>query len=148
MTGVQGAPARRAGGGREEAAPRRRRRFLVAIDGKGVLLHERICSFGEVLVSDAGPEQVQHPTCKQHVCCACIGGQATPGGELPQIGEQHIWLPISQEIGVLQKVSYDRNIVQYYGACLTAEQPMLIMEFCAVRRSPILGWKNMVHRNF
>ena len=34
---------------------------------------------------------------------------------------------------MLQKVSYDRNIVQYYGACLAAEQPMLIMEYMAVR---------------
>ena len=50
---------------------------------------------------------------------------------------------------MLQKVSYDRNIVQYYGACLTAEQPMLIMEFCAVRqcRSTVLGHEHMACRS-
>ncbi len=55
---------------------------------------------------------------------------------------------ILQEIGVLQKVSYDRNIVQYYGACLTAEQPMLIMEFCAVRRcrSTVMGKQDVAGR--
>jgi len=39
-----------------------------------------------------------------------------------------------REIAILRKVSYDRNIVQFYGAC-TAEPTMLCMEYMEVRRS-------------
>ena len=36
-----------------------------------------------------------------------------------------------QEIGILKSISYDRNIVQFYGAVLT-ERPMLVLEYMEV----------------
>ena len=35
----------------------------------------------------------------------------------------------------MERVSFDRNIVQYYGACLNEEVPLLVMEYMAVRPS-------------
>ncbi len=37
-----------------------------------------------------------------------------------------------QEIGILKSISYDRNIVQFYGACLKSatNEPMLLLEYC------------------
>ena len=35
----------------------------------------------------------------------------------------------------MERVSFDRNIVQYYGACLNEEVPLLVMEYMAVRSS-------------
>jgi len=37
-----------------------------------------------------------------------------------------------QEIGILKSISYDRNIVQFYGACLKSatSEPMLLLEYC------------------
>ena len=33
----------------------------------------------------------------------------------------------------MERVSFDRNIVQYYGACLDERAPLLVMECMAVR---------------
>ena len=38
-----------------------------------------------------------------------------------------------QEIQLLKRISHDRNIVQFYGACLDTQPPMLIMEYMGVR---------------
>ena len=40
--------------------------------------------------------------------------------------------PRPQEIGILKSISYDRNIVQFYGACLKSatNEPMLLLEYC------------------
>ena len=54
-----------------------------------------------------------------------------------------------QEIQLLKRISHDRNIVQFYGACLETKPPMLIMEYMGVRmrscfscsnRRPCLAW--------
>ena len=34
-----------------------------------------------------------------------------------------------QEIHLMHKLSYDRNMVQFYGACLDATCPMLVLEY-------------------
>lgn len=40
---------------------------------------------------------------------------------------------IRKEISILQRVSFDRNVVQFYGAWLKdAAHAMLVMEFCEV----------------
>ena len=39
---------------------------------------------------------------------------------------------IRREIAILRKVSYDGNVVQFYGACLSATA-MLCMEYMEVR---------------
>ncbi len=39
---------------------------------------------------------------------------------------------LRKEIAILKKVSYDVNIVQFYGAC-SAEPAMLVMEYMEVR---------------
>ena len=38
----------------------------------------------------------------------------------------------AQEIGILKSISYDRNIVQFYGACVrsASSEPMLLLEYC------------------
>jgi hypothetical protein len=36
----------------------------------------------------------------------------------------------SQEIGILKSISYDRNIVQFYGATMVGTEPMLLLEYC------------------
>jgi serine/threonine protein kinase len=47
-----------------------------------------------------------------------------------------------QEIGILKSISYDKNIVQFYGASMVNREPMLLLEFCeggdlrSVRRKP------------
>ena len=52
---------------------------------------------------------------------------------LMEISEQSL-RSLKKEINVLQLVSYDRNVVQYYGACLQDQaSPMLVMEYMAVR---------------
>ena len=38
----------------------------------------------------------------------------------------------------MKRISFDRNIVQFYGACLDIQPPMLIMEYMAVILSPCL----------
>ena len=40
--------------------------------------------------------------------------------------------PLLQEIQLLKRISHDRNIVQFYGACLETKPPMLIMEYMGV----------------
>ena len=35
-----------------------------------------------------------------------------------------------QEIGILKSISYDKNIVQFYGASMVNREPMLLLEFC------------------
>jgi Protein tyrosine and serine/threonine kinase len=35
-----------------------------------------------------------------------------------------------QEIGILKSISYDRNIVQFYGATMVGSEPMLLLEYC------------------
>ena len=37
-----------------------------------------------------------------------------------------------QEIRLLKRISFDRNIVQFYGACLESQPPMLVMEYMGV----------------
>ena len=44
-----------------------------------------------------------------------------------------------QEIQLLERISHDRNIVQFYGACLETKPPMLIMEYMGVRMHSISG---------
>ena len=36
---------------------------------------------------------------------------------------------VVQEIAVLRSLSYDRNLVQFYGACLEREHAMLVLEY-------------------
>ena len=38
--------------------------------------------------------------------------------------------PAPQEVGILKGLNYDRNIVQFYGACIReCSDPMLVTEF-------------------
>ena len=39
----------------------------------------------------------------------------------------------AQEISILKSISYDRNIVQFYGAVLSGSEPMLVLEYMEVR---------------
>ena len=44
-----------------------------------------------------------------------------------------------QEISILKGISFDRNIVQFYGAVFCAAQPMLVLEYmevCGARIPP------------
>jgi hypothetical protein len=47
--------------------------------------------------------------------------------------DDDLWFShLDREIAILSAVSFDRNIVQYYGACLEEEDvAMLVMEFCS-----------------
>ncbi len=44
---------------------------------------------------------------------------------------------LQEEVHIMERVSFDRNIVQYYGACLNEEVPLLVMEYMAVRSSSL-----------
>lgn len=44
-------------------------------------------------------------------------------------GEDQL-LAFEKEIGILKSISYDRNIVQFYGACMMGAEPMLLVEYC------------------
>ena len=46
-------------------------------------------------------------------------------------------LLLTQEIRLLERISHDRNIVQFYGACLQTNPPMLVMEYMGVRAALI-----------
>ena len=41
-----------------------------------------------------------------------------------------------QEIALLRRLSFDGNIVQFYGACLQRENTMMVLEYMAVSASP------------
>ena len=43
--------------------------------------------------------------------------------------EAPICVPAVQEINLMEKLSFDRNIVQFYGAVLSGTAPMLILEY-------------------
>ena len=105
--------------------------------------------FGVVIFQQSCLEVASAPDLQAAPVIYLHGPSCLISGDVPQSPCNIGLAAILQEIGVLQKVSYDRNIVQYYGACLTAEQPMLIMEFCAVRlcRSSVLGQKNTPSRS-
>jgi len=46
-------------------------------------------------------------------------------------GHSKSWLHLlRREVAILQRISFDRNIVQYYGACLEGDRAMLVMEYC------------------
>lgn len=54
---------------------------------------------------------------------------------------------IRKEISILQRVSFDRNVVQFYGAWLKdAAHAMLVMEFCEVRRVLLAGTADLMVR--
>lgn len=44
-----------------------------------------------------------------------------------------------KEITLLKSLSFDRNIVQFYGACLQNQDTMLLLEYMAVRAHPVPG---------
>lgn len=44
--------------------------------------------------------------------------------------EHHVYV---QEIELSKSLSFDANIVQFYGACLQEENTMMVLEFMAVR---------------
>ena len=43
--------------------------------------------------------------------------------------QSHHAVIVLQEIAVLRSLSYDRNLVQFYGACLEREHAMLVLEY-------------------
>ncbi|KAK9829556.1 hypothetical protein WJX72_006471 [[Myrmecia] bisecta] len=43
--------------------------------------------------------------------------------------DQHQLDQFKKEISMLKKLSYDRNIVQFYGACMQEGKPMLVLEY-------------------
>ena len=49
------------------------------------------------------------------------------------MGDKHTLYQLRKEIAILKKVSYDANIVQFYGACTTSPA-MLVMEYMQARR--------------
>mmetsp|Transcript_12482 Transcript_12482/g.37497 ORF Transcript_12482/g.37497 Transcript_12482/m.37497 type:complete len:888 (-) Transcript_12482:561-3224(-) len=65
-------------------------------------------------------------------------------------GHDSSWLGLlRREVAMLRRISFDRNIVQFYGACLEGDHAMLIMEYCAggdlrralqSERGPELAW--------
>ena len=54
-----------------------------------------------------------------------------------QVGDEHTLNQLRREIAILRKVSYDANIVQFYGAC-TTDPVMLVMEYMEVRDYGVL----------
>ena len=46
-----------------------------------------------------------------------------------------VLLAYLQEIQLLKRISHDRNVVQFYGACLETKPPMLIMEYMGVSQA-------------
>lgn len=52
-----------------------------------------------------------------------------------------------QEVDVLKSVSYDRNVVQFYGTCPLGSQTMLVLEYMEVTLSalrPLPLWPDHV----
>ena len=45
-----------------------------------------------------------------------------------------------QEIELLRSLSFDANIVQFYGACLQEENTMMVLEYMAVSFSNCSRW--------
>lgn len=53
-----------------------------------------------------------------------------PGGSCHFAPVQSCASPwVLQEIQMMEQLSFDRNIVQFYGACLAPPHPMLILEY-------------------
>ena len=50
-----------------------------------------------------------------------------------------------QEIELLRSLSFDANIVQYYGACLQEENTMMVLEYMAVSTSIACFYMYFLH---
>ncbi len=78
----------------------------------------------------------------QHKCLCATYGEWHTSLTRPvlqsQVGDKHTLHQLRKEIAIMKKVSYDANVVQFYGAC-TTEPAMLVMEYMEVRRLP--GWR-------
>lgn len=46
-----------------------------------------------------------------------------------RMNDVRVSFAVLQEINLMEKLSFDRNIVQFYGAVLSAPAPMLVLEF-------------------
>ena len=50
------------------------------------------------------------------------------------------WWLHTQEVGILKGLNYDRNIVQFYGACIQeGSDPMLVTELMEGAPVPVLS---------
>ena len=56
--------------------------------------------------------------------CSCVAHA--------QAGDASTLQLMRKEIGIMQRVSYDSHIVQFFGACTTTEPAMLVMEYMQV----------------
>jgi len=65
--------------------------------------------------------------------CALELAQASGRSDTGGRGDSRRVAGAAQEIKLLERISHDRNIVQFYGACLETSPPMLVMEFMGVR---------------
>ena len=50
-----------------------------------------------------------------------------------------------QEIELLRSLSFDANIVQFYGACLQEENTMMVLEYMAVSTSIACFYMYFLH---
>ncbi len=51
------------------------------------------------------------------------------------VGDPQKLHQMRREVAIMQRISYDPNIVQFYGACMTNEGAWLCMEYMEVRTS-------------
>ena len=67
----------------------------------------------------------------QHCACSHFHCYLQSGCIRRTSSDVHVLVRV-QEIQLLRRISFDRNIVQFYGACLESQPPMLVMEYMAV----------------
>ena len=81
---------------------------------------DRICLFRLAVVPNAQVSVFPSP----HVSRSLADEQAEDASTLQLM---------RKEIGIMQRISYDPHIVQFFGACTTVEPAMLVMEYMRVR---------------
>ena len=55
---------------------------------------------------------------------------------------------LRREVAIMQRISYDANVVQFYGACMSGEGAWLCMEYMEVCAFRIILTPSTVHQRY
>ncbi len=66
--------------------------------------------------------------------------------QLTCFADEMLLSALEREIGILKRVSFNRNIVQFYGFCLEVEAPMLVRDFHMFGHTSQVGRRRCIRR--
>lgn len=105
-------------------------------------LHGWLCSgkWQPALLASRGEQQPAATAHRQVFKGKWRGHHEVAIKQLTSFADDMLLSALEKEIGILKRVSFNRNIVQFYGFCLEVEAPML------VRDSQMFGYFSQVGR--